>query len=253
MFQVRSLSKGTILSAFAVSLVLPMAAMAVPFTLNNLEPAGFDCSLAAPPPGSGSLSCDTTSDPTPNHIDWVQGATPVSSLDLTSLSPVVVNSGGGPVDFNQLTHTNVVIPQPFGYFIPIVNTVQLLDGDGNEVLNDPNSIGINFTETLNSPPCPPPNPNASICDDFFTFDVSGLAPVAFSSGGIDYLLIFGLRAGDGTTVIGDTVYTAESAVSDLFVTARIEVVPVPIPEPASLALLGLGLLGMAFTARQRKA
>ena len=237
------------LGALTASLVLPMVASAAPFTLDNIEPKGFVCGTAAPLPGPGSLSCLGA---TPDHIEWVQGRTPVSSLDLLSLTTINgINAGGAAVRFNKLTHTNVIIPQAFNYSIDIVNTLQVTDENGLAiVLTDTNAIKIKFTETVNVAPCVNPIPASPLCPDFFDFDASGLAPLAFISGGLNYLLIFGLEAGDGAFVVGNRVYTAEGQKSELFVTARI--VTVPVPEPMTLALLGLGLLGIGFTTRQRK-
>ena len=236
------------LGALTASLVLPMAASAAPFTLNNIDPKGFVCATASPAAGPGSLKClGVTSD----HIEWVQGKLPVSSLDLLSLTAIFnVNAGDPAVRINKLTHTNVIIPQAFNYSIDIVNTLQVTDQNGGAiVLTDTNAVKIKFTETPNiGPPCVTPNPEGTICDDFFDFDASGLAPLAFSSGGLNYQLLFGLEPGAGTFVDGNRVYTAEAAISELFVTARI----VQVPEPMTLALLGLGLLGIGFTTRQRK-
>ena len=250
MFKTISTSGLAILGALTVSLVLPMAASAAPFTLDNIEPKGFDCASANPPSAPfGGLSCLPA---TPDHIEWVEGLTPVSSLDLLSLTTINgINAGDAAVRINKLTHTNVIIPTAFNYSIDIVNTIQVTDENGGAiVLTDPSAINIAFTETPNTEPCVNPNPAATICDDFFDFDAGGLAPLAFTAGGLNYLLIFGLEAGDGTIVDGNRVYTAEGQISELFVTARI--VSVDIPEPMTLALLGLGLLGIGFTTRQRK-
>ena len=109
MFKTISTSGLAILGALTASLVLPMAASAAPFTLKNIEPRGFDCASASPPAGIGSLSCLPA---TPDHIEWVQGLDPVSSLDLLSLTTISgINAGDAAVRFNKLTHTNVIISQ----------------------------------------------------------------------------------------------------------------------------------------------
>ena len=252
MFKMTSINALTALSALTTALVLPISASAVPFTIDNIETKGFVCDSAAPPSGVGALNCPAGT--TPDTIEWRQGDADVSSLVLTSLTPVTgINPGDPAVRINQLTHNNDVIPSAFSFSIDIANTIQVTDENGGAiVLTDTNAITISFTETQNQDPCTFDNPAGSICDDFFDFDAGGLAPVAFTAGGLNYLLIFGLEPGDGAVLVGNRVYTAENQSSHLFVTAQIIAQPTQIPEPISLALLGLGLLGIGFTLRHRK-
>ena len=99
MFKTISTSGLAILGALTASLVLPMAASAAPFTLDNIEPKGFVCASANPPSApAGGLSCLPA---TPDHIEWVEGLNPVSSLDLLSLTTINgINAGDPAVRIN---------------------------------------------------------------------------------------------------------------------------------------------------------
>ena len=225
--------------AAIVGSVLPGVTHAAPFTLTLTT--SFDCGSATPPVGAGSVNCSAA---LPQHLEWIQGSLPVSSLDLTDTVQNNVNPGSPAVIIGTIKHTNVVIPSEFSYTIDILNSFSVKDQADASVDNFPTqAVGITFTESLNSLPCPAPNPEGSVCDDFFTFDVSGLTPVSFTdSEGLLRQVSFGLIAGPGTTIVGDQVFTAENATSTISFTAKIE----PVDAPPSMLLLGVGLLILGF-------
>lgn len=118
---------------------------------------------------------------------------------------------------------------------------------------DVNSVGISFNETLNAGSCPNGNPNGSICDDLFKFGLTTFAPISFTFGLHTYQVEFGLgnfinsSTNFPTCPGGDcTIWTAENVTSSMDVLARIR----QVPEPATLALIGLGLLGIGFVKRR---
>ncbi len=112
-----------------------------------------------------------------------------------------------------------------------------------------------FLESANVPNCPPPNPLGSHCDDRFTFDFSGFAPIIYDDGTVRYLVEFRLgNVIDAFTNFPNcpngscSVWTREFTTSSIDVQARIS----EIPEPGTLALFSLGLLGLAGLKRRAK-
>lgn len=158
-------------------------------------------------------------------------------------------------------HQNRAITAGTGMLVAAVaRSILSLDHEPEGIFgSDTNSVNIGFNETLNALPCLAGAPNGSICDDLFTFNLDSFAPIGFQIGGHAYEVQFQLGnfidsqsnydvtanpACPGNTC---TIWTAEDVTSSMDVQARIR----ELPEPATLALFGIGLLGLGFAKRRQ--
>ena len=196
-----------------------------------------------------------------NSIAWGDGvgAGPQSSLvnDHIANNTAVVTNGAWVV-IDRFTHNNNVITDTGGFMnsVAIFATAHLaaVGGFGFAGLDVPGLNPVLFDETLNQPPCAPPNPNGSVCDDVFTTPpLEGTFQFFTDANGAQYFIEFRFDNGSGGVVVdgglGKVIYTAEGQSS--FVTTSMRIFTVP--EPTMLGLFGFALVGVALSRRRKQA
>jgi hypothetical protein len=208
-------------------------------------------------------SFTTSTDPTTQTGPTTADAR--SALRVTGISGTINPGETKPIAI--VTHWNRLI------FIPFLTDVdidsRLTISNGGPFLTSFVSNHVNFTETPNVPPCDPAThvPSTDPCSDFFLFPLGDFAPIGFSEGGNNYVLVFSL------VPLGDTIFepviancdgspgveecgrirTPENQVNDFRVDMTLVLIPSETPAPASLVLLGLSLVGVGLVTRRRMA
>lgn len=201
-----------------------------------------------------------------------------SELTITEniSNPPLMETNGPEVAGGQFVHQNRTIPAgaPVLENFTLTSSISLQAAapEGENADIGPLSVQFEsyFTETRNQEPCF--TGSASVCDDIFTLEDPDFGdidddgnfavdPTTFTVGDYNYtvfLEIVGLNnltaeqcgvAGAPASCIG--FLTEEDATNEFNANFQIVSSPVSVPEPGSLALLGLGLIGLGVASRRK--
>ena len=179
--------------------------------------------------------------PAPLPATWEGPLTGVTAAFDPTPTSGDITSNGNWVFISNIFHDNSAIDDDSINLVEAIIRTNLFISSGFSQLDS--DVQIEFTETFNGGVCPGPNVGPP-CNDFFSFTTDTFGEVTFESGGITYLLQFDLFTNDpNIVIIGNTVWTGEGDINDLWVIMRLTEVAVPLP--GSLLLLGAGFLGTA--------